>query len=48
MILDPAKKTSNANKIYHAILKKYRNIKPNIYLIFFTVDFDEPEKVEGE
>lgn len=33
IIIDPTKRTSKINKIYHAIRKKYTNIKPDVYLI---------------
>ena len=37
MIIDPAKKSSQVNKIYHAIRKKYTSIKPSVYLIRHTI-----------
>ncbi|XWV26242.1 mRNA-capping enzyme [Tupanvirus soda lake] len=40
MIIDPAKKSSQINKIYHAIRKRYAPVKPSVYLIRHTIPED--------
>jgi len=39
--IDPAKKTSSINNIYHSIRKKYRNIRPHTYLIRHSIPEEE-------
>lgn len=40
MVIDPSKKSSQINKVYHAIRQKYRQIKPSVYLIRHTIQED--------
>ncbi len=40
MIIDPAKKTSQINKIYHEIRKKYNTVKPSVYIIRHSIPTD--------
>lgn len=41
MIIDPTKKTSKVNKLYHAIRKANSRIRPDVYLIRHSI----PEKI---
>lgn len=41
IIIDPAKKSSNINKIYHSIRKKYPQIRPSVYLIRHSIKEDD-------
>ncbi len=40
MLIDPSKKHTEINKIYHAIRRKYKTIKPSVYLMKHNV-FDD-------
>lgn len=37
IIIDPTKKTTQINKIYHAIRRKYTSIRPSVYLIRHSI-----------
>lgn len=37
MVIDPSKKSSQINKVYHAIREKYKEIKPSVYLIRHSI-----------
>ena len=41
LIIDPAKKNKQINKIYHTIRKKYLPTKPSVYLIRHTIVEDD-------
>ena len=41
IIVDPAMKNAQVNKIYHAIRRQYPNIKPSVYLIRHTIPADQ-------
>jgi len=45
MIIDPAKKTRQINKIYHVLRKRYMPLKPSVYLIRHSIKEDE---LDGE
>lgn len=40
MIIDPSKKTSKINDIYHSLRKTHRDTKPSVYLIRHTIPED--------
>jgi SAM-dependent methyltransferase len=40
LIIDPSKKSSDINKIYHAIKDKYNSTKPSVYIIRHTIPAD--------
>jgi hypothetical protein len=44
IIIDPAKKSRQINKIYHAIRERYSPIKPSVYLIRHTIKEDDIDK----
>lgn len=43
MIIDPAQKTKQINKIYHAIRKKNLQYKPSVYIIRHNIDEEKLE-----
>ena len=41
MVIDPARRTKESNKIYHAIRKRYPDHRPTVYLIKHTIPEEE-------
>lgn len=45
MKIDPDKKTTNINKLYKAVVKRYPNIKPSVYLVRHQLITDELDDI---
>jgi len=43
MIIDPSKRTTQINKIYHELRTRYRNTKPSVYLVRHSIAENEFE-----
>lgn len=45
MMIDPDKRTSNVNKLYHTVMKRYANTKPSVYLIRHQLETNELDDI---